>query len=551
MLKLLSIKNYALIEDLNLEFNKQLNILTGETGAGKSIILGALGLLLGERASSGVIRQGAKRCEISGVFTTKTNRTLATFLETQGLESNDELIIRREITSEGSRCFLNSTPVTLATVESLGNFLVDIHGQHEHQALLKKLIQRDLLDNYGGLENQRKKFKETYEKYVKLKEEKEKLSLSERERVQKIDLYSFQVQEIENAHLEPEEETELENEYHRLSNAEKLSTWTSQILELLSDDDAAALSGLQKIEKILGNLVNVDASLEPSLKNFSEYIYGLDDFRREIQDYQGKVEYNPKRLEEIVERRELIAKLKKKYGETIDKILEYQEKIKSELSKLTQSEEKKEEIDKKIEDTRKQLEKLADELSEKRKKVALKLSRETEKQLQELGMPKAKFVVSINPKLEIDSTGKDEIEFLISPNPGEGMRPLAKIASGGEMSRIMLALKTVLAEADEIPTLIFDEIDAGVGGPMGQVVGRKLSQLTLKHQILCVTHLPQIASFADAHFQVEKSTRQGRTNTEVKKLNAEEKIQEIGRMLGGEKSTALKHAQELTKQAKD
>ncbi|HCJ66340.1 MAG TPA: DNA repair protein RecN, partial [Elusimicrobia bacterium] len=546
-------------EELSLEFDKQLNILTGETGAGKTIILGALGLLLGERASGSVIRQGTKRCEINGVFSVKDKQTVSNFLKEQGLETNDEsrkdsylrdeIIIRREIGSESSRCFINSTPISLATLQVLGDLLVDIHGQHEHQALLRANIQRNLLDNYGNLENLRKKISDLYKKYTALKEEQEKLRLSEEERNQKIDLYSFQVQEIENAHLSPEEESELENEYLRLANAEKLSTFTNQILDLLTEEEGAALNRLQKVEKILTNLVRLDSSLETSLKNLSEQIYALDDFARQIQEYQNKIEYNPKKLEELVERREMILKLKKKYGATIKDILEHQKKIKNELSKLSHSEEKKDEIEKEITEVYAKFETLAKELSEKRKKVAEKLSKETEKELNQLGMPKAKFLVSLKEKTEIDASGKDEIEFLISPNPGEGVKPLSKIASGGEMSRIMLALKTILAQSDETPVLIFDEIDAGIGGPMGTVVGRKLAQLSQSHQVLCVTHLPQISVYANEHFNVAKETRQRRTFTQVKRLNKEEKIDEIARMLGGEKSTALKHAQELIKLA--
>ncbi len=549
MLQLLSIKNYALLEELNLDFGKELNIFTGETGAGKTIILGALGLVLGERTSGNVVRQGAKRCEINAVFSVKNNQGVANFLKEQGIETNDELILRREVTSENSRCFVNSTPIPLSTLQILGNLLVDIHGQHEHQTLLRPAIQRNLLDRYGNLENLRKKVSQTYREYTTLKEEQEKLRLSEQERNQKIDLYSFQVQEIENTHLQPEEETELENEYLLLANAEKLTTWTSQILQLLTEDEGAALNRLQKIEKIFTNLVNLDSSLQPNLKNLTEQIYTLDDFVRTVQEYQRKIEYNPKKLEEIVERREIILKLKKKYGSTIKDILEYQGKTKKELSNLTHSEEKKEEIEKEINAVYTKLETLAKELSGKRNKIAEKLSQGTEKQLAELGMSKANFSVSLREKTQVDSSGKDEIEFLIAPNPGEGLRPLAKIASGGEMSRIMLALKTILAQSDETPVLIFDEIDAGIGGPMGIVVGKKLAHLSQSHQILCVTHLPQISVYASEHFHIAKQTRQGRTFTQVKKLNTEEKLDEIARMLGGEKSTALKHAQELIKQA--
>jgi len=503
------------------------------------------------------------------LYTERRKRKLSNFCcerTGQGLEVNNEprpctqergeLILRREITPEGSRCFINSTPVILGTLENLGNLLVDIHGQHEHQALLRPSIQREIIDSYGNLENLCMKVTEFYGRYTTLKEEQQKLFLSEQERIQKIDLYQFQDQEITNAHLSPDEENELENEYVRLSNAEKLSNWASQIVQLLSEEEGAALNRLQKVEKILSNLVGVDSTLTPTLKTLTEHIYALDDFIQQIRDYQEKIEYNPQRLEEIVERRELIIKLKKKYGQTIKDILEYQKKIENELSKLTRSEEKKGEIEKEINEVYHRLEIFANELSEKRKKVSEKLNKEVEKELHELGMTKAKFLVSIRAKqdeqgkISIDSTGKDEIEFLISPNPGEGMRPLAKIASGGEMSRIMLALKTILAQSDEIPVLIFDEIDAGIGGPMGVTVGKKLGQLSKSHQILCVTHLPQITAFASAHFYVDKQTRQERTFTQVKKLNNEEKMKEIARMLGGEKSTALKHAQELIKQAR-
>ncbi len=549
MLQLLSIKNYALIEELSLEFDKQLNILTGETGAGKTIILGALGLLLGERASGNTIRQGAKRCELNGVFSLKNNVPVANFLKKQGIDSDNELILRREIGPESSRCFINSTPVSLSTLQVLGDLLVDIHGQHEHQALLRANIQRNLLDNYGNLESLRKKISELHKQYTALKEEQEKLVLSEQERNQKIDLYSFQVQEIENVHLSPNEESELENEYLRLANAEKLSTFTNQILELLTEEEGAALNRLQKVEKILTNLTHLDSSLEASLKSLSEQIYALDDLSRQVQDYQRKIEHNPKKLEEIAERREMILKLKKKYGTTIKDILGYAKKTKDELSKLSQSEEKRNEIEKEISRIYAKLETLAKELSEKRTKVAEKLSQGTEKELNQLGMPKAKFSVSLKEKTEIDASGKDEVEFLISPNPGEGIKPLSKIASGGEMSRIMLALKTILAQSDDTPVLIFDEIDAGIGGPMGTVVGKKLARLSDSHQILCVTHLPQIACFASEHFSVNKQTEQGRTSTEVTKLTKEEELNEIARMLGGEKSTALKHARELLKSA--
>lgn len=573
MIQLLSIKNFALIEALSIEFSSKLNIFTGETGAGKSIILGALGLLLGERGSNLIIRKGEDSCEVSGVFNIPANHPLNKFLLEHGLidkKSGTELIISRTLsiedsasTSVRSRCFINSKPVTLSVLEQIGDYLVDIHGQHEHQALLKTSVQRDILDNYGNLITLRSEVGQIYKQYQELKREQEQLLQSEQERAHKIDLFQFQKQEIESAKLNPEDEEELETEFNRLSNAEKLNELVAQICNAISDDEAAAVGRLQKSEKLLNNLVNIDSSVSETLQNLQNCLFSLEDVANTLRDYRSKIEFNPKKLEEISDRRDLIQKLKKKYGATIKEILDYKDKTSHELDNLLHFESAREEIKGKIDKLKTELNKKAEKLSEKRKDAADKLKKAVEKELKVLGMSKSHFAVALeilqdeNNETIIDSSGRDKIEFLIAPNLGEDLRALAKIASGGEMSRIMLALKTVLAQEDDIPTLIFDEIDTGIGGSMADIVGRKLEQLASIHQVICITHLPQIACFAQSHFRIEKEESGKRTITTAVKLEKEDRLLEIARMLGGETDkkdklspTILQHAKELINKSK-
>jgi len=552
MLRELSIKNFALIEELHISLDKGLNILTGETGAGKSIIIGAIGLILGERASSEVIRKGSDLCEVTGLFDIKENIRLKKVLAEKGLLSSEEeeSTVKRELNRQGrGRCFLNGQIITLGMLEEIGNYLVDVHGQHEHQALLKSGVARDLLDEFGELMKLRKKTEQTYHKFREKSRELEELRSSEKEREQQIDLYQFQIEEINQANLSVEEEEVLENEYKVLSNAEKLAQLSQELYDHLYEGAGSITEKMALVEKDLEKIVAIDYTLKDELKELGEVKYRIEETAIAIRDYRKKIEFSPQRLEEIIERKELINRLKRKYGNTIREILNYRKETQSKLDKLVNSAGSMEEITVEVDRLQKELAREASNLSNERKIAGAKLKKKVEQELKELGMGRARFDVEITQG-EIKSSGMDEIKFLVAPNVGEDLKPINQIASGGEISRIMLALKTILAQADEIPTLIFDEIDVAIGGRIAQVVGRKMRALFPNHQVICITHLPQIAVFASNHYHVGKMVSGGRTKTMISVLDKKGKENEIARMLGGERLTeiTLKHAREMIKE---
>jgi len=552
MLRELSIKNFALIEELHISLDKGLNILTGETGAGKSIIIGAIGLVLGEKASSEVIRKGSDLCEIRGLFEVKENIRLKEMLAEKGLLSckEEEFILKRELSRQGrGRCFLNSQIITLGMLEEIGNYLVDVHGQHEHQALLKPGVARDLLDEFGVLMKLRKRTEQTYRKFREKSRELEELRASEKEREQQIDLYQFQIKEIDQANLSIEEEEVLEREHKVLSNAEKLGQLSQELYHHLYEGTGSITEKTALVERDLEKIVAIDQALKDELKELGEVKYRIDEMAIAIRDYRRKIEFNPQRLEEILERKELIGKLKRKYGNTIKDILNYRKETQVKLDKLLNSAKNMEETIGEVERLQEELARQAGKLSGERKIAGAKLKKKMEQELKELGMGKARFDVEINQG-EIKSSGMDEIRFLVAPNVGEDLKPINQIASGGEISRIMLALKTILAQADQIPTLIFDEIDAAIGGKIAQVVGRKMKTLSPNHQVICITHLPQIAVFASSHYFVDKKISGGRTKTMTALLDKKGKESEIARMLSGEQLTeiTLKHAREMIRE---
>ena len=562
MLKELSIKNYALIESLNLSFSDKLNIVTGETGAGKSIIIEALELILGSRASGDIIRKGAKSTIITGVFQVTENSELKSILTEHNLIDSDEeeLIIRREIDLSGrSKSFCNDRPITLNLLEEIGNFLVDIHGQNEHQILLKQVNQQNLLDRYGNLDSLKNEVRNMYLKWQELLNRLESLQLTQSEREQKIDLYRYQLQEINSANLRLDEDTEIESLLPQIKNAEKIMSLIEQAHKYLySDEENNIYDSLNKTYKVLNdvsNLSNKELSWTSTLENI---ISQVKDISIELEQFKSKLDLDPRKLEQLVDRQDLIQRLKRKYGQTIKDIIQYRDKISNELDNLIHSQENIQEIEKEITITVNKLELLCSELSSKRKKVATKLEQLIEKEIHTLGMPKSKFKISVTEildsenKKKVTASGWDKVEFLFSANIGEDLKPLKEIASGGELSRCMLAIKTVLGKSAEIPTIIFDEIDSGVSGPMGQIIGQKLKELSRTHQIFCITHLAQIAAFADTHFYVTKKTDTNRTYTEVKILKNDERINEIARMLSGEKITAvsIEHAKELISETK-
>jgi len=552
MLRELSIKNFALIEELHISFDKGLNILTGETGAGKSIIIGAIGLILGGRASSEVIRKGSDLCEVRGLFEIKENIRLKEVLTEKGLLSRkeEEFILKRELSRQGrGRCFLSGQIITLGMLEEIGNYLVDVHGQHEHQSLLKPGVARDLLDEFGVLMKLRKKTEQTYRKFREKSRELEELRASEKEREQQIDLYQFQTKEIDQANLSIEEEEVLEKEYKVLSNAEKLDQLSQELYHHLYEGAGSITEKMALVERSMEKIVAIDQTLKAELKELNEVKYRIDEMAIAIRDYRKKIEFNPQRLEEILERKELINKLKRKYGNTIKEILNYRKETQTKLDKLVNSARSMEEITGEVERLQEELAQQAGRLSGERKIAGAKLKKKMEQELKELGMGKARFDVEITQG-EIKSSGMDEIRFLVAPNVGEDLKPINQIASGGEISRIMLALKTILARADQIPTLIFDEIDVAIGGRIAQVVGRKMRALFPNHQVICITHLPQIAVFASNHYFVGKKISGGRTKTMTALLDKKGKESEIARMLGGERLTeiTLKHAREMIRE---
>lgn len=553
MLQELTIKNYALIEDIQISFDQGLNILTGETGAGKSIIIGALSLLLGERVTADVVRKDSSNCEVSGLFSIDGKDSLISYLMENGIVGKDdkEVLFKRLLSREGrSRCYINGQVVTLAILHKVGNYLVDIHGQHTHQLLFNLSEQMNLIDRFGNLLGSRDKVSLMYGEYKKKTAEIESLRALENDKAAKVELYEYQLREINDAKLKPGEEEELESDYNILNNSEKISLIIRDVYGMLYGNEHSAKLNFDKIGKGLDKLAGIDASFEEYSKKLNGIKYELEDIISAVAAYKEKVEYNPKKLEEVIERLELIKKLKRKYGRTINEIIVFGEEAKAELDKLDNSPETLKKLVKAAEVEKLKLIDEAEALSKKRKTAGKKLSSGIEKELEGLAMSNTRFSVKITSS-DVKSTGIDNLEFLISPNVGEDMKPLAKIASGGETSRIMLAIKTVLAKADRVPVLIFDEIDAGIGGGVAGVLGRKLKGLCPDHQVICVTHLPQIAGFADTHFQVDKSVDGNRTRTSIGKLEDEQRVEEIARMLGGGKKTpvARKHAREIIEQS--
>lgn len=581
MIREIGIKNFVLIEDLRLELEDGLNILTGETGAGKSILLDALGLLIGERFRSETVRQGATRSDIDGVFAAPQSRAFRRWWEEHGFEKADEIVIRREGYPDGrSRAFLNDRPVTLAALQELGAFLVDVHGQNEHQRILLPSVQMELLDRFANLEPAVEAIAPLYQSWKSLSEELQTGRLSEQERIQRLDLYRYQLQEIDQARLKPGEDQEWAARLPELKNAEKLRAQAQAAYATLYEEDGSALEKLGQAQRAFENLKTLAPSVEPLFQDVMEAKSRLEEAAHQLQAMAERWQADPEALEQALGRLDLIARLQKKYGATVDTILEHGEKLRQELDQLENSDTYRHELEKRVERARKDLERASLELSAKRQRAAKELGAAVQKQLGDLGLKQAVFRCSVDIKTpsprrgegggegtaqttaplpnplpdgergyEFSLRGVDQVTFEWSPNPGEGMQPLKAIASGGEMSRVMLALKTVLAEADAIPTLIFDEVDAGIGGITAQSVGKKLRALSRHHQILCVSHLPQIASCAHAHFQVTKRVTKSRTHAEVIRLEPSERLNELARLLGSQITpTSVQHAREMLAQ---
>jgi DNA repair protein RecN (Recombination protein N) len=563
MLHEIHIQNYAVIDTLKVEFSPGLNLLSGETGSGKSILVDALGLALGGRASPEVVRTGQERALVTAVFRTEGRPPWSDWLEEYGLAGGEEpeVILRREIQAGGkSRMLVNDQPVTLAAVKSLARLLVEMHGQNEHVALFAREAQLDLLDQFAGVEDELERVRELHAQRRELESEFESLSQNEQERLRTIDLLSFQVQELERARVQPGEDAHLEEEKRILSNLERIRSAAAGAFSELYDEEGAACSRLAAAMRQLEDLRRYDAAVEPYLEPLAGARATLEDAASFLSHYLGKLEANPQRLEEIEDRLALLDRLKRKYGQTLEEILAYGEKTRQELAKMEHADERREVLQRQLEKVVGDFRKAAEALSAKRREAARKLTRLVRDELAQLGMEKTRLEVHFESLLEGRGgpRGIDEVEFRISPNPGEELRPLEKIASGGEISRLMLALKTVVgtnrpgATRRVARTFIFDEVDSGIGGRVAESIGQRLKRLAHDGQVLCVTHLAQIACFADQHYYVEKFERAGRTLTAVTHLAAEkERVRELARMLSGSQITdaALKHATTMLRQA--
>lgn len=557
MLREMSIRHFAIIEHVHLTFDDGFHVLTGETGAGKSILIDAIGLLVGGRGSADFVRHGKEKAEIEGLFEVPAEHPVRDVLRELGIEpEEDMLIIRREIAHSGkSTCRINGRMVTLAMLKQVGERLLDIHGQHEHQSLLKPEEHVEWLDAFGGeaVLAKRREYEALYRKYRDRELEWRRLTVDEKEVAQRIDLLRFQHEEIAAAQLTDGEEEELESERNRLVHAEKIVQNASEAYEALYGE-RRGLEYLHDAMQALEEIVQVDESVRSVWETVQSAYYQLEEAARELGNYRDQLEFDPDRLSEVEDRLHLIRQLKRKYGESIRDILSYREHVQAELEQLLNRDENKEAMEAEIKQLRAELDKKADELTALRKQAARRLEERVEKELADLNMGATTFHVAFNSfetPHDLTPSGKDRIEFQIAPNPGEPLRPLAKIASGGELSRIMLALKTLFAHADDIPTLIFDEIDTGVSGRAAQAIAEKMVALGRKSQVLCITHLPQVACMADTHFYIYKETESGHTQTHVDKLDRQGRTLELARMLGGVEvtETTREHAEEMLRMA--
>ncbi len=562
MLKELNIHNFATIENLKVEFEKGLNVLTGETGAGKSIIIDALNLALGGRADSDTIRTGEQTATIEALFYFEDSQ-LQNLTQALGIEFREELIIKRTLTTNNkNRTHINNSNVTVGTLAQVGDRLVDIHGQHDHQTLLHPELHIDLLDAYGKLLAERKQFEDGYAHYKKAVSELEQLQASELDLLQREDLLKFQMEEIDSANLSEDEEDSLEQEKSRLANAEKIQKALEHALALLTDNEGSITVQLGTVKNQLERLETFDPLLKRKSDQGQNLFYEVEDLITGLQDYARSATFDPERLQEIENRLAEINGLKRKYGNAISSILKFRENIARELESLCSNQERMDVLKKELASQEKVLSVLAVGLAEKREKTAHDLGRKTEKELKDLNMNKAKlnvrfdyetggFVTFREKRVKVNTWGIGSAEFLFSANPGEEPRPLAKIASGGELARVMLALKTILNKQDTIPVLVFDEVDTGVGGSVAEKIGIKLKTIAKKKQVFCITHLPQIAGIAETHFLITKQIDGNRTRTRIRQLVGEERVEEIARMSGGANitDTTREHAREMLKLA--
>lgn len=558
MLKTLSIWNFALIEHVQIDFDKGLNILTGETGAGKSILLGALGMVIGRRTNIDAIRSGCEFMRVEAVFTLDNNLVKDFLTKYNILVEDDDLIITRQVNINGKNSVqINNCHTTMAILRQLGELLVDIHGQHANQALLKPIKQLSLIDMYDGdaIQKQKEAYLEKYYQWLQIKQKLADSKINTQEMAQRLDMLKWQINEIENAKLILDEDEKLESEIKVLANVEKISLLTQDAYKLLYEGENgkfAILSSLSQVRKDLENLAQYDENMAKVHQILDEAYFQIQDSADEIRSYGESIDYNPQKLDMMQSRLNDIDKLKRKYGNTIEEILNYLAKAKEELTYIENYDDNLAKLEQELSLLAKDVSQEALILHELRQKSAKALEMAIMKELASLSMADAKLVINLALNNDFTENGADEVEILFSANLGEDLKSLAKIVSGGELSRIALALKTITAKKDDIDLMVFDEVDTGVGGKTAQMMAEKIARIALYRQVICITHLPQIAAMADAHFYISKETKNNKTFTTIDKINYDAKLAEIARMSSGIDLTqaSLENAEEMLTNAR-
>lgn len=555
MLQTLRIKNLALVADLTLDIPSGLTVVTGETGAGKSIILGAIQLVLGQRADRTLIRTGADTCSVEAVFDVRRLRApLREFLDENGLEPCEDhvLVLKRTFTATGAnRQFVNGSPTSLATLGSLGGWLVDLHGPHDHQSLLHPARQLAILDAFGGLDSQRQEFAALVAERQGLEDSRRALIIDEATYARELDLLRFQVSEIEGARLRDGEDLDVDAEHGRAANAARLLELSQGAVGLLADSDESITTLLGRLGRVLQDLERLDPAGR-SLTQLHDQAGGLlRELQLELSRYQDRIDLDPERLAQLEERLALIQSLKRKYGPTLADVVAHGLAAREKLALLESRDAELARLRTALEDVDGRLAKGGTALTKARRELLPRLSKSVSRELSALGFKQSQFDVALSPRsapgadAAMSSTGFDTVEFLFAPNPGEPPRPLRAIASSGEMARVMLALKTVLAAEDDVPVLIFDEVDANVGGETARAVGEKMRRIARNHQVLCITHLAPVAAQGESHFVVSKSVLGGRTESRIEPVESAARVAELARMLGGGGSAATQHAEAL------
>ena len=549
MLRELRVRNYAVIDDVRLELGPGLNVLTGETGAGKSILVGALSLLVGERASAEVIRAGEDRALVEGVFEIPPDPGLRARCEEAGIDiSEGWLILRRELAREGrNRAWVNGSPATAALIGELGGALVDLHGQHEHQALLRPGPQRRILDAWAGSAGRTASVREAWEEARDARRDAEKLRTRVAETRDRADLLRHKAKEIEAAKPEPGEEESLAAEIRRLEHSEELLALSGELHEAVYGGEEALVDRLGRLGRTLDSLLRIDPGAGELRDLHESARVTLEELGRRLSEYHHAVEHDPARLDRLRRRQDLLYRLRRKYGGTVEDVIEEGREAREELSALETSDVDLRGLERRVEEAERELARRAAALSEARGEAAARLEDAVSRLLPDLGMPGGLFRVALRALTPPGPEGAEDVAFLVSLNPGFEPGPLSRVASGGEMSRVMLALKTVLADADDVPSLVFDEIDAGIGGRVAHRVAERLAGVAAEHQVFAITHLPQIAARASTHFRVQKGERDGRAVTVVVGLEGAARVEEIARMLGGDPESVVsrRHAEEL------